>query len=71
MQTYFDWINERIEPITYDELELTNFLIDLKIELNKYEQDYDEWINNYSSLLVDLRLENKIDILFLLIVMYN
>ena len=71
MQTYFDWINEIIEPITYDELELTNFLIDLKIELNKYEQDYDEWINNYSSLLVDLRLENKIDILFLLIVMYN
>ena len=30
-----------------DELELSNFLIDLKIELNKHEQDYDEWINNY------------------------
>ena len=71
VHTYFDQIDEKIEPITVDELELTNFLIDLKIELNKYEQDYDEWINNYSSLLVDLRLENKIDILFLLIVMYN
>ena len=26
--TYFDWINERIEPITDDELDLTNCLID-------------------------------------------
>ena len=62
---YFDWISERIEPITDDELELTNFLIDLKIELNKYEQDYDEWINNYSSLLVELRIERQ-GIIFLL-----
>ena len=30
--TYFDWINERIEPITDDELELTNGVINLKIE---------------------------------------
>ena len=29
---YFDWINERIEPITDDELELTNDLNDLKID---------------------------------------
>ena len=55
--TYFDWINERIEPITDDELELTNFLIDLEIELKKHEKYYDEWINNYSSLLVELILE--------------
>ena len=31
--TYFDWINERIEPITDDELELTNGLIYLKFDL--------------------------------------
>ena len=30
VHTYFDWINERIEPITDDELELTNDSIDLK-----------------------------------------
>ena len=41
VHTYFDQIDEKIEPITVDELELTNFLIDLKIELNKHEQDYD------------------------------
>ena len=56
---YFDWISERIEPITDDELELTNFLIDLKIELNKHEGDYDEWIKNYSSLLAELRLDRQ------------
>ena len=33
LYTYFDWINEWIEPITEDELNLTNCLIDLKIEL--------------------------------------
>ena len=33
--TYFDWINERIKPITDDELALTNSLIDLKIKLKK------------------------------------
>ena len=57
--TYFDLTNERIEPMTDDELELTNYLIDLKIELKKYEQDYDEWINNYSYLLTELRLERQ------------
>ena len=55
--TYFDCINERNEPITDDELELTNFLIDLEIELKKHETYNDEWINNYSSLLVELILE--------------
>ena len=30
MYTYFDWINKKIEPITDDELELTNDLINLK-----------------------------------------
>ena len=25
---YFDWVNERMEPITDDELDLTNCLID-------------------------------------------
>ena len=30
--TCFDWINERMEPITDNELELTNGLIDLKID---------------------------------------
>ena len=63
--TCFDSINERIEPITDDELELSNFLIDLKIELNKHEQDFDIWINNYSSLLVELRIERQC-IIFLL-----
>ena len=43
---FFDWINEWIEHMMDNELELSNFLIDLKIELNKHEQDYDEWINN-------------------------
>ena len=31
MYTYFDWITERIEPITDEELELSNCLIDLKL----------------------------------------
>ena len=30
--SYFDWINERIEHIDDEELELTNDLIDLKID---------------------------------------
>ena len=29
--TNFDWINKRIEPITDDELQLRNCLIDLKL----------------------------------------
>ena len=28
VDTHFDWIDERIEPITDNELELTNFVID-------------------------------------------
>ena len=55
--THFDWINKRIEPITDDELELKNCLIDLKIELKKHEKDYDEGIKNYSCLLAEFRLE--------------
>ena len=57
--TYFDWINEIIEPITDDELDLTNCLIDLKIELKNKKKDYDEWINNYSSLLAELKWERQ------------
>ena len=32
---------------------MTSCLINLKIELNKYEQEYDDWIKNYSSSLTD------------------
>ena len=57
--TYSDWINERIEPITDDELGLTNDLIDFKVDFKKYEKNYDEWIKNYSSLLAEFRLERQ------------
>ena len=56
---YIDWINERIEPITDDELGLTNDLIDFKVDFKKYEKNYDEWIKNYSSLLAEFRLERQ------------
>ena len=56
--TYFDWISEKFEPITDDEFELTNVFINLK----KNEQDYDECIINYSSLLAELILERQSDI---------
>ena len=38
---------------------MTNFLNALKIEINKHVQDYDELINNYGSLLAELRLERQ------------
>ena len=34
--TYFDWINERIELITNEDLELTNDLIDLKVDVKNH-----------------------------------
>ena len=49
--TYFDWINERIEPITDEELELTNDLIDLKVDSKNYVKDYEEWIKKFRSVL--------------------
>ena len=42
--SYFEWINERIEPISEDELNMINTLINLLIELNKHQQEYDDWI---------------------------
>ena len=57
--SYFEWINERIELISEDEVNMTNFLINLKIELNSYQKQYDDWINNHSSLLTELRLERQ------------
>ena len=57
--TYFDWITKRIEPITDEEVELSNCLIDLKIELKNHEKDYNKWIDNNSSLLAELRLERQ------------
>ena len=59
MYTYFDWITDRIEPITVEELELSNCLIDLKIELKNHEKDYNKWIDNNSSLLAELKLERQ------------
>ena len=50
----FEWINERIEPICED-----NNLINLKIELNRYQKQYNEWINNNSSSISELRLERQ------------
>ena len=55
--TYFDWINERIEFITDEELELTNDLIDLKVELGHHVKELEQWIKNYSSTLATLRIE--------------
>ena len=49
----FEWINERIEPICEEELDMTNCSINLKIELNSYQKQYDEWIKNKSSSLAE------------------
>ena len=57
--TYFDWINERIEPITAEELELTDDVIDLKVDLKNHVKDYEEWIKNFSSMLAEFRLERQ------------
>ena len=42
-----------IEPISEIELNMTNTLINLNIELNKYQQEYDDWIRNNSSSLTE------------------
>ena len=52
-------IYRQADGVTDDELELANFLIELKVGLNKQEKDYDEWINDYSCLLDELRLERQ------------
>ena len=52
-------IYRQADGVTDDELELANFVIELKVELNKQEKVYDEWINDYSSLLDELRLERQ------------
>ena len=51
---YFDWINERIEPISDEELELTNDLIDLKVELKHHVKELEQWIKSYSFTLATL-----------------
>ena len=55
----FESINERIGPISDEEVNMNNFLINLKIEQNNYHKEYDERINNNSSLLSELRLERQ------------
>ena len=36
---------------------MANLLINLKIQLNSHQQEYDDWIKNNSSSLAKLRLE--------------
>ena len=48
-----------MDLISNGELSMTNILINLKIELNKYKQEYDNWIKNCSSSLADLRFERQ------------
>ena len=48
-----------MDLISNGELSMTNILINLKIELNKYKQEYDNWIKNCSSSLTDLRFERQ------------
>ena len=57
--TYFGWINETIEPISEDEVNMTNVLIKLKIEVISNQKQYDELINKNSSSLTELRLDRK------------
>ena len=57
--SYFEWINERIERISDDKENRTNFLINLKIEQKHYQKQYDDYINNIGSLLTKLRLERQ------------
>ena len=54
MVSYFNWINERIEHIDDEELELTNDLIDLKVELKHHVKELEQWIKNYSFTLATL-----------------
>ena len=42
--SYFEWINDRIEPICEEELDMTIYLINIKIELNSHHKEFDEWI---------------------------
>ena len=55
--SYFEWINKKSEPIREAELDMANLLINLKIQLNSHQQEYDDWIKSNSSSLAKLRLE--------------
>ena len=57
--SYFEWIIEITKPIREKEVNMTNFKINLKIKQNNYQKQYDEWINNKSYSLAELRLERQ------------
>ena len=57
--SYFEWIIEITKPIREKEVNMTNFKINLKIKQNNYQKHYDEWINNKSYSLAELRLERQ------------
>ena len=54
LDSYFKWINERIEHIDDEELELSNDLIDLKVELKHHVKELEQWIKSYSFTLATL-----------------
>ena len=59
VHSYFERINERIEPISNEEVNMTSSLINVKIERKKYQKQYGDWVNNKSSLSAELRLERQ------------
>ena len=58
---FYDWITKHVEPLSDEDVELPNKLIDLQIEFNQNKESFERWTKKNCTIFADLRIEKKIN----------
>ena len=59
INSFYDWITKHIELLSDEEVEMSNELIDLQIELNQNKVKFEKRTKNHSTTINDLRIEKN------------
>jgi hypothetical protein len=65
LESLLEWVSERIEKLTHQEVVHRNAVIYAEARYNKFKKDYDAWIQNDRIRLTDLQVQ-KVSLAFML-----
>ena len=57
---FYDWITKHVEPLSDEDVELPNKLIDLQIEFNQNKKSFEKLTKKNCTTIVDLRIDKKL-----------
>ena len=59
INSFYDYITKHVEPLSDEEVEMSNVLIDLQIDFNQNKESFKKLTKNNCTTIADLRIEKN------------